>query len=97
MFRALPEGIELRVKVQPRARRPGVGGLSPDGTALRVAVTAPPEDGRANAAVLGAVAEALDVPGSAVALAHGAGGRLKTLRVEGDPTRLSATLQRLLA
>jgi uncharacterized protein (TIGR00251 family) len=97
VFRPLPEGIELRVKAQPRARRPGVGGLSPDGTALRVAVTAPPEDGRANEAVLGAVAQALDVPVSAVALAHGAGGRLKTLRITGDPARLSETLQRLLA
>lgn len=93
----LPDGIELRVKAHPKARRLGVGGLSPDGGALRVAVTAAPEDGRANAAVIAAIAEALDVPASAVALAQGASGRLKTLRIAGDPMRLSATLQRLLA
>lgn len=97
MFRPLPDGIELRVKAQPKARRPGVGGVSPDGAALRVAVSAPAEDGRANAAVIAAVAAALAVPASAVALAHGATGRLKTLRILGDPAGLSEKLKRLLA
>jgi uncharacterized protein YggU (UPF0235/DUF167 family) len=86
------------VKVQPRSRRPGLGGLAPD-EALRVAVTDPPEDGRANRAnraVCLAVAAALGVPGSAVAVAHGAGSRSKTLRILGDPARLSETLRRLI-
>jgi uncharacterized protein YggU (UPF0235/DUF167 family) len=86
------------VKVQPRSRRPGIGGLAPDGSpggALRVAVTDPPEDGRANRAVCLALAAALGVPGSAVTVAHGAGSRLKTLRIAGDPARLSETLRRL--
>jgi uncharacterized protein YggU (UPF0235/DUF167 family) len=81
--------------MQPRSRRPGLGGLAPD-EALRVAVTDPPEDGRANRAVCLAVAAALGVPGSAVAVAHGAGSRSKTLRILGDPARLSETLRRLI-
>jgi uncharacterized protein YggU (UPF0235/DUF167 family) len=93
----LPDGIELRVKAQPRSRRPGLGGLSPDGAALRVAVTEAPEDGRANRAVCATIAKALDLPASAVTLAQGATSRLKTLRIAGDPARLTQTLQRLLA
>ena len=85
------------MKAQPKARRPGIGGLSPDGAALRVAVTAAAEDGRANAAVIAAIAAALHVPASAVALAHGAAGRQKTLRIVGDPAGLAEKLQRLLA
>ena len=83
------------MKVQPKSRRPGVGGLAPDG-ALRVAVTEAPEDGRANRAVCAALAEALGVPGSAVGVTHGMTARAKTIRVAGDPERLSETLRRLL-
>jgi uncharacterized protein YggU (UPF0235/DUF167 family) len=89
--------VELRVMAQPRSRRPGVGGTSPDGAALRVAVTDAPEDGRANRAVCAAVAEAVGVAPSAVTLTQGASARRKTLRIAGDPARLSETLNRLLA
>jgi uncharacterized protein (TIGR00251 family) len=93
----LPDGVELRVKAQPKSRRPGVGGLAPDGAALRVAVTEAPEDGRANRAVCAAVAQALRVAPSAVSLTQGAGSRLKTLRIAGDPDRLTEALNRLIA
>lgn len=83
------------MKAQPRSRRPGLGGLAPDG-ALRVAVTDPPEDGRANRAVAAALAKALGVAPSAVTLAQGAGARLKTFRIAGDPAVLSETLRRLI-
>jgi hypothetical protein len=96
-FRALAGGGELRVKAQPRSRRPGIGGLSPDGAALRVAVTEAPEDGRANRAVCALIAAALDVPGSAVEVAQGATSRRKTLRIAGDPARLLERLERLTA
>jgi len=87
----------LRVKVQPKSRRPGFGGLAPDGAALKVAVTEAPEDGRANRAVCAALAKALEVPGSAVDVIHGATARLKTLRIAGDPARLSERIEKLLA
>ncbi|MGG5810245.1 DUF167 domain-containing protein [Falsiroseomonas sp. CW058] len=88
--------MELRVKVQPRSRRPGLGGLSPDGAALRVAVTEAPEDGRANRAVCAAVAGALRVAPSSVAVAQGAAARVKTLRIAGDPAALGAAIGKLL-
>ncbi|WP_328733493.1 DUF167 domain-containing protein [Falsiroseomonas selenitidurans] len=90
------DGLDLAVKVQPRARRPAVGGLAPDG-ALKVAVSDPPEDGRANRAVCQAVAKALGLAGSAVAVLHGAGARQKTLRIHGDPAALLPQLEKLLA
>jgi uncharacterized protein YggU (UPF0235/DUF167 family) len=84
------------VKVQPKSRHPGIGGAAPDG-ALRVAVTEAPEDGRANRAVCQMIARALEVPGSAVEVLHGAASRQKTLRVAGDPARLSQRIETLLA
>ncbi len=85
------------MKAQPKSRRPGIGGLSADGSALRVAVSEAPEDGRANRAVCTVIAQALDVPGSAVEVAQGATSRLKTLRIAGDPARLIERLERLTA
>ncbi len=96
-WRLRPDGLDLAVKVQPRARRPALGGLSPDGAALRVAVLEVPEDGRANRAVCTAVARALGVANSAVEVLHGAGARQKTLRVTGDPASLAPLLEKLIA
>ena len=53
------------------------------GDRLRVAVTAPPVDGAANAAVVRALAEALGVPRRAVTIVRGETGRRKTVRIEG--------------
>jgi len=91
------DGITVRLRVQPKARRPGFGGVvvGGDGARLKLAVTAPPADGAANRAVCVALAEALGVAPSAVAVAQGAGAREKTLRVAGDPVALGARLQAL--
>jgi len=53
------------------------------GDRLRVAVTAPPVDGEANAAVIEAIAEAFGVRRAAVTIVHGERGRRKTLAIEG--------------
>ncbi len=85
----------MRVKVQPRARRPGLLGLAPsaDGPRLRLAVTAPAEHGKANAAVCALLAEVLGVATSAVTEVQGAASRDKTLAVAGDPHGLGARLE----
>jgi uncharacterized protein YggU (UPF0235/DUF167 family) len=73
------------VRATPGARRPGVAvETGPDG-ALRVAVkvTEPAADGRANAAVLRALAKALGVAPSALALERGAASRDKLVRLRG--------------
>jgi uncharacterized protein (TIGR00251 family) len=71
----------ITVRVTPRASRdavePGAGGV------VSVRVTAPPDDGKANAAVCRLVASALGVPKSAVTVVRGHSARVKTLEVDG--------------
>ena len=81
-MRARPDGELLRVRVQPRAARAAIGDWRADGT-LTVRVTAPPVEGRANAAVGALLAEALGVPTTAVRVVHGEHGRDKLVRVTG--------------
>lgn len=93
----LPDGVAVAVKVQPKSRRPGVQGLaqSADGERLRIGVTEPAEDGRANRAACAALADALGLATSAVHLVLGATRREKTLHVAGDPAALGAKLAAL--
>lgn len=74
-----PEGALLPVRVQPRAGRNEVVGWQ--GTALRVRVTAAPEAGEANQAVIDLLAGVLGVPRSSVELVKGAKSRDKLVRV----------------
>ena len=85
------------MKVQPKARRPGVQGYADavDGPRLKVAVSAAPEDGRANRAVCETLARALGVPASAVEVAQGATNREKTIAVAGDAATLITKLEAL--
>ncbi|MBN2310040.1 MAG: YggU family protein [Candidatus Hydrogenedentes bacterium] len=73
--------VLLRVRVQPRASRNAIV-CEPDGR-VRVALTAPPLEGRANQALRAFVAKAFGIPKSAVELAAGQRGRHKTLRLDG--------------
>ena len=96
-WRADPGGVTVRVKVQPKSRRPGLSGLKPaaDGPRLAIAVAEAPEDGRANRAVCAALAGALDVAPSLVEVAQGAASREKLLRVAGDAALLGTRLEAL--
>lgn len=87
-------GYLIAVHVQPGAKRSAVAGEH--GGRLKLAVPAPPLDGRANAAVVELLAQQLGLPRRAVALASGEGSRDKRVRVQ---TELSAeqVVQRLLA
>ena len=71
----------VRLRVSPGARRNEVVGRH--GGGWKVRVTAPPEDGRANEAVLGLLAERLDLPRGSLSLVSGHGGRDKVVRVAG--------------
>ena len=90
---ATRDGVRLTVRVAPKAARSRVLGLA-DG-ALKVAVAAPPEDGKANAALIETLAEALGVPRRDVVLAAGAASRRKLVDVAGDPARLLARVEAL--
>ena len=74
-----PETVLLHVRVQPKARANAVTGWR--GEALRVSVTAAPEDGKANRAVIALLAETFDVAPSCISLVRGAASRDKWFRV----------------
>ena len=73
--------LTFDILVVPKASRTAVG--PSNGGRLRVAVTAPPVDGAANAAVVEALAEAFGVKRTAVSVLHGQTGRRKTVRIVG--------------
>jgi len=95
-YRAVDGGLTLSVRVTPKASQTGVHGTiaMPDGMALKVAVSAPPDKGKANQAVCDVIAKELGLPKSAVAVISGATDRRKVLRVSGDVAALTAALQK---
>jgi len=74
-------GVSFAVKVQPRARKNAITGVV--GDALKLALTAPPVDGRANEACIEFFAKLLEVPRSSVTIASGETSRNKVIRVAG--------------
>ena len=74
-------GATFSVKVHPRAHKDAITGAV--GDALKVALTAPPVEGRANEAVIRFFAEFLQVPRSSVTIAAGESSRNKVIRVQG--------------
>jgi uncharacterized protein (TIGR00251 family) len=75
------EGCVLPVRAQPGAKRAGLQGEQAG--ALKVAVTAPPQDGRANAALADVLREALGLKRSQVELIAGATSRDKRFLIRG--------------
>jgi uncharacterized protein (TIGR00251 family) len=72
---------QINVRLQPRASRSELTGLR-DGV-LIARVTAPPVDGKANAALCKLIARAAGVAPSRVSVVRGASAREKVVRVEG--------------
>jgi uncharacterized protein (TIGR00251 family) len=101
MFQAVAGGIRLRLKVAPKAKRNEIGGWldEPDGgplgpsRALKVAVTAAPEDGKANAAVIALLAKEWGVAKSAISVVAGATDRRKIVEIRGQSAELMQKLQ----
>jgi len=87
-------GVRLRVRVTPRAGRDRFEGLIdlPDGPAVKIAVSAPPEGGKANAAVCKLLAKFFRIAKSNIAVASGASARLKQIEIAGDGASLGAAL-----
>lgn len=81
----------LRVKAVPGARRDEIVGML--GDRLKVRVSAPPEGGRANAAIRALIADALGVKARQIAIISGQASAEKVVRVAGaDPERVRALL-----
>ena len=75
------DGVAFAVKVHPRAKKNAITGKV--GDALKLALTAPPVDGKANDACIEFFAKLLKVPRSSVTIAAGQTSRNKVIRVAG--------------
>ena len=80
-----PGGCTLAVRVQPGAKKTAITGVYGEGeqARLKVALQAPPIDGRANEALIVFLAEMFGLPRSAVTISHGQTGRSKLVSLQG--------------
>ncbi len=88
----------LSVRLTPRAAREALGGHFTDADGrhwLSVSVSAPPDKGRANAALIERMAKALKVPSSSISLEAGDTSRLKRLRLARFDSATLEALDRL--
>lgn len=76
-----PSGVIFRIKVHPRAKKKAITGEI--GDVVKVSLTAPPVDGKANAACIEFFAKLLRVSHSSVTIASGESTRQKVIRVVG--------------
>jgi uncharacterized protein YggU (UPF0235/DUF167 family) len=92
--------VRVRVRTTPRAAADRIAGLVPEadgGVALKVAVTAVAEGGKANEAVLALLAREWGLAKRDLAIVAGRKDRRKTVVVAGDPTQVLALLERYFA
>lgn len=88
-------GVEVAVRLTPRARRNRIESVATDTAgepAFKVSVTAPPEDGKANAALIALLAKAWRVPKTSIEIVAGATARSKRLALAGDGPELAARI-----
>lgn len=97
-LRPTPRGLHLHVRATPKASRDEVAGLVPlaDGSeALAVKVTAVPEKGKANAAIVTLISKSARIPKSALEQIAGETDRHKVFRVASHAETVQAWLQGL--
>jgi hypothetical protein len=76
-----PDGCTLAVRIHPGARKNGITGTHDN--AVKISLTTPPIEGRANEALIAFLSDQLRIPKSRIALLTGATSRTKTLRITG--------------
>ena len=94
-LRAAADGVRVVVRLTPRARADRLDGIAhlADGAAvLKVAVTAPPSENRANDALLQLLAKEWSLPRRDLALVGGRKSRNKIVRIAGEPAALMRRL-----
>lgn len=87
--------MRLTVRVAPRSSRNAIAGTvgeADGGLSLKVTVTAAPEDGKANAAVVKLLSKVWKVSKSSVRIVSGQTDRRKTIVVDGDAAALAALI-----
>jgi uncharacterized protein len=80
-LRETARGVSFAVKVHPRARKNAITGEV--GEALKLALTAPPVEGKANQAVIEFFAHLFEIPRSSVTITSGQTSRLKVVQIGG--------------
>jgi uncharacterized protein (TIGR00251 family) len=85
MLRATADGVTLAVRAQPGAKKTGITGIYGEGASaqLKIAVQAPPVEGRANEALIAFLAENFSLPKSAITLTAGDLSRSKIFLIRG--------------
>ena len=94
-YSAAHHGLRLAVRLTPKAASDRIVGVIEDGRggcALKVAVTAPPVDGKANAALIRLLARHFGLKPRDLAVISGATDRSKVVEMLGDPAMLSPLL-----
>ena len=95
MLREVPGGVTLTVRAQPGAKKTAIVGVYGDGDAaqLKIAVQAPPVEGRANQALTVFLAETFEVAKRSVELVSGESARSKVFFLRGvSAQRAKSTL-----
>ena len=85
------DGLRLAIRLAPRAmadRLVAIAATPEGGRVLKATVTAPPEAGRANEALLRLLAQAWHIPRRDISIIQGLTSRNKAVRIAGDPHRL---------
>jgi len=88
--------LSFRIRLTPRGGRDAVDGWvrGADGAEyLKARVASPPEDGKANAALIALLSELLDVPKSTIRIAAGQTARIKTIEISPATATAAARLQ----
>jgi TIGR00251 family protein len=80
-WEAGPQGIRLQCHIQPKASRDAIAGVHNE--RLKIHITAPPTDGKANAHLQKFLAKALGIPRTRIRLISGQSSRQKSLLLEG--------------
>ncbi len=95
-FRTSQDGVTVALRVTPKASANRVHGVAveADGASvLKVAVTAAPRDGKANAALIRLLAKAWKFPKTSLSVTSGAISRRKVVHIAGEPGALLARLR----
>ncbi|MDA8387418.1 MAG: DUF167 domain-containing protein [Nitrospiraceae bacterium] len=93
-FEKTAAGVRIKVKVQPRSSGRKIAGLA--GDTLKVKLTSPPVEGKANEELIEFMGETLGVRKSAIRIARGGSSKLKLIEISGlEPDALRVEIQNL--
>ena len=88
----------MALRLTPKGGRDALVGWVRDANGamlMKARVAAPPEDGKANAALVALLAKEFGIPKSAVTILRGTTARMKQVKIRGDSAKLAARLKKI--